>query len=314
LSKLVDASDAAYVLHSFVPLNWMCSAARWHGRLNYLSQSERRRAVRQNLASVPGITSSPAEIDSLTRRLFEYKRVRGLLLAITPRLTADELAKLLPIEGLEHLDEALRRRQGVILLGSHLNSVVLFLAVVTLRQRGYDVRVAMPEPGEPWAPTKVGRKLDRLFNTKRLNELMSAFYAQFNIRPIVRSLAENAIVAQTGDGLHSARFVEVEFLGRSLPFPTGMASIAQATGAVVVPIFQVGAPPSELRIVIEEPWTVERTGNADEALRQKVAAYAKRLEHHLLQNVPCWEHWLIPDTLATIAAWPQKSLKERYEV
>ena len=314
MTKLVDSSDAGYLLYSILPLDRIYGLSRLHGRLTYLVNRRERRAVRSNLAHTVDATRSAGEIDLLTRRFFEYRRIRGIMQAVAPRLTSSEMAELLPVEGLEHLDRALEHGRGAILLGTHLNSLCMFNAIVMLRERGYQIGVALPEEDDPWAPSLLRKAAGRFTGSKTLYELTGAFYAQFNIRPIVRHLAANGIVAQTGDGLHSARFVEVDFLGRRIPFPTGMAGVAQLTGAPIVPIFQVGAPPDRLRIVIEEPWTVERGDDPEAALTEAVAAFARRLEHHLLDNLACWEHWLIEDTLATMASWPQRPLEERYKV
>lgn len=315
MSKVVGSEDAAYLLYSFIPLSWLFALARLHARVASIGRRRERLAVSRNLAAgVVGAGKSRAEIDSLTRQFFEQRAIRGLLLAVAPRLTSAEMAKLFPVEGLEHLDSAVEQKRGVILLGSHLNSLVMFNAIIMLRERGYNIGVALPEAEDPWAPSAVGKCLARSFKTRPMKELIGGFYAQFNIRPIVRALAGGTIVAQTGDGLHSARFVEADFLGRQLPFPTGMMGVAQATGAVVVPMFQVGAAPDELRIVFEEPLTVERGAESDRSLRNAVTAFAKRLEHHLLTSIPAWEHWLIEDTLGTMTSWPQKPLTERYKV
>jgi KDO2-lipid IV(A) lauroyltransferase len=314
LTKLVDSSDAGYLLYSILPLDRIYALSRLHGRLTYLVNRRQRRTVRRNLAQIVGATRSGGEIDQLTRRFFEYRRIRGMMQAVAPRLTNAEMAQRLPVEGLDHLDRALEQGRGAILLGTHLNSVSMFNAIVMLRERGYDIGVALPEERDPWAPSRLRRAVSRLTGTKSLRELIGGFYAQFNIRPIVRHLAANGVVAQTGDGLHSARFVEVDFLGRRIPFPTGMAGVAQLTGAPIVPIFQVGAPPDRLRIIIEEPWTVERGDDPAAALTEAVAAFAQRLEYHLLENIACWEHLLIEDTLATMASWPQRPLQERYNV
>jgi lauroyl/myristoyl acyltransferase len=311
MTRFVNSSDAAYLLYSVLPLDWMCTLARSYGRLTYLVRRRQRSTVRRNLDRAFGETKTSREIESLTRQFFEYTRIRGLLLSVSPRLEALEIEQLLPIEGLEYLDAALERKQGVILLGSHLNPGCWLLTVARLRERGYDVRSAVADPEGPWPPTVVRRFLNRRFRTRALSGSVGAFYAQFNIRPIVRCLSGNAIVAQAGDGLRSARFVEADFLGHRVPFPTGMASVAQITGAVVVPMFHVGTPPDRLRTVIEEPWTVERED--DGALHNAVTAYAKRLEHHVLENIPCWDYWGIADTFSTMATWREKSLKERYE-
>lgn len=314
MTKLVHSSDVGYLLYPVLPLDRILGLSRLHGRLTYVVNRSERRTVRQNLARTFGATKNEAEIDLLARRFFEYRRVRGILQAVAPRLTSSEMETLLPVEGLDHLDRALERGRGAILLGSHLNSLCMFNAVVMLRQRGYDIGVALPESRNPWAPSLLRKAVTRFTGTETLYELMGAFYAQFNIRPIVRHLGDNGIVAQTGDGLHSARFVEVDFLGQRIPFPTGMMSVAQLTGAPIVPIFPVGAPPDTLRIVIEDAWTVERGENPAGAVADAVATFARRLEHHLLDNIACWEHWLVEDVLATMESWSQRSLKERYRV
>jgi lauroyl/myristoyl acyltransferase len=314
MTRLADPSDVAYLAYPVIPLRWLFALARFFGTATYYLQRGPRSTVRRNLERAFGSTKSARELDILTRQFFEYKRIRAAMLAIAPRLSGEQLAKLLRIEGLERLDAALRQNRGVILLGSHINSVCLFLTTMALRERGYNVRTALPVGRDPWPASRLRMLLNRTFKTKSLKELIGGFYAQFNVRPIVRQLADNAIVVQTGDGLHSARFAEVDFLGQKVAFTSGMASVAQLTGSVVVPVFQLGAPPDRLRTVMEEPWTVQRDAGADAALERAVKAYAKRLEAHLLENVPCWEHWLIEDTLATLASWPERPLEERYRM
>ena len=314
MTRLVEPPDVAHVLYPFLPLRALYGLARAHGRVTNLVARRQRATVRANLAGAVGATGAAADVDALTRRFFEYKAARSLLLALATQLTDDELERLLPVDGLEHLDAALELGRGVILLGSHLNSLTMFNAIIMLRRRGYDIGVALPEPDDPWQPSRFRARVARRRRLPSMYESTGAFFAQFNIRPIVSRLAANAIVAQTGDGLHSARFVGAPFLGRELPFPTGMAAVAQLTGAAIVPIFQVGAAPYRLRVVLEEPLTIEKGDDAEAALRAGVAAYARLLEHHLRENLACWEHWLIDDTLATIESWPRRPLEERYQV
>jgi lauroyl/myristoyl acyltransferase len=310
---LVVPADAAYLAAPYLPLPLMYAYARTEARIKHLLNRSEREAVRQNLAAHFGHQRSAAEIALMTRRFFEYDHVRRLQSAIAPRLGPRRLARLFPMEGVENLDRALEAGRGVLLMASHINSAAMFIAILMLRARGYDVRVAMPTRKDPWAASRLRRAFDRLTGGSSLAELIGAFYCQFNIRPIVQALAENVIVSQTGDGWHSVKFVEVEFLGRKLPFTTGVASIAQLTGAMVVPIFHVGAPPA-IRFVIEQPYGVEAAPDREHAIRARVAHYAKLLERHVLENIPCWQHWRVPNTLETLAGWPQRPLMERYRI
>ena len=287
--------------------------ARLNGRMQASLRPGARETVRENLARAFGDVRSGSEISRMSREFFEFERVRALLLTLTPRMSPERLEAMFPFDGLPNLDRALEAGRGVMLLGSHLNSVAMFIAIMMLRLRGYEIGVALPEPGDAWGRTRLRRWLDqRGLGRGTVGEGIGGFYCRFNIRPIVRRLSHNEIVGQTGDGRHSAKFVWVDFLGRKLPFTTGSASIAQLTGASVVPMFQVGAPPDGMRFVIEEPFVVEKGSPAD--LEAKVAAYASRLEHHLRDNIPCWQHWEIPHTLEALAELPKRSLSERIEL
>lgn len=302
--------DLAEILRRVLPQSWMYSIARLHGRLIWALKRDRRRAVARNLAP---FAADDKELRRMTRRFFELRQLRVFMLLMFLGMDPDEWERHISIDGLEHLDAALREGKGVILLVSHLNSIGGFMAIMVLRRRGYDVCLALPSEEELFEPTRVGRFLRRGSPPRTLTELLGGFFVQLNVRPIVRKLAENAIVGQTGDGWHSVAFAKVPFLGRSLPFTTGMMSVAQSTGATVAPLNVVGEAPA-LRGRIAAPFTVPKGEHPETELAEAVASYARALEHDLLENVVCWEHWLIEDTLDTIEGWPERSLQERIRV
>lgn len=312
--KLATLGDIAYLLNPVVSLSWMFQLARVHGRLRYLLRRETRAAIHGNIAAVCAEQKNGANIDRLTRQFFEYQQLRSLLVYLAPRLSLPEMSRLFPVEGLERLDWAVAQGKGVIVLGSHLNSVCMFSAVALLRRRGYRIGVALPTPEPHYSPSLLRRLLAPGSTEHHFTEHIGGFYAQFNVRPIIRRLQDKEAVAMAGDGWHSAAFAPVEFLGRTLPFTTGAMSIARLTGSMVVPLFVVGPPPDGLRVVLEEPFTVEKGRHPESEVQAKVSAWAKRLEHHLLENISCWHHWVIPNTLESMAAWPQRSLRERYEL
>lgn len=310
MPKLVSLGDAAEILHRVLPLSWMYRLARLNGRLVCALRGEKRRVVAANLAP---FADGATELEEMTRQFFEYKQTRVLMLLLFLGMAPEQREEHFGIDGLEHLDSALSEGRGAILLGSHLNSIGVFMAVMILRQRGYDVQVALPSPAELFAPTHFGKLVRRHSQTTSLMEHIGGFHVQFNVRPIVKRLAQNVVIGQTGDGWHSAAFVNVPFLGRSLPFTTGMMSVAQSTGAIVVPFNVVGRPPN-LRCAISAPFRVPKGEDPARELVAAVAGYVRGLEADLRENVTCWEHWLIPDTLETMAGWPARSLRDRYEV
>ncbi len=313
MSKIFNLRDLIFLLYPLVPLPWLYIFARIHGKFKYLSQRNERASVKNNLLTSFGSIKNEPEINRLTRQFFEYKQMRMLLLTLYPKLKPALKDKLFPIEGQEHLDRALLLNKGVILVGSHLNSIITLIGKDILRSKGYDIRVAIPTEDLPYMPTRFGKLIER-FTKVHIGINDGMFYAQFNIRPILRCLAQNAAVILQGDGWHSAGFVAVPFLDRSIPFTTGAMSIARMVETPVVPIFVTGSPPHGLKIVIGEPIALEKSDDPEQDLEMMVGKYVQQLESHLRENIACWEHWLHANALDTMAGLLDKSLSERYDV
>ena len=312
LLNLVDLPYPHYLLYRFMPLKWTCRIVRLEARLIHRFSHDVRSKITHNLFKLFGNTKDRDEIEGLTFRYFELKQLRMMLLYLHTHLKPAQKEKLFPIEGLEHLDHALAEGKGAVLVGSHLNSIMIFVAMDMLRERGYDVHMAIPTKKMPIPPTMFHKWVDRFFSNGHSEYPPGAFYAQFNIRPIVNILEKKGIVVLMGDGSHSAGFVEVDFLGRRAPFTTGAMGISRMTEAPAVPIMITGSPPDGIRINIEEPIPLEKTDDMPRDLRAMVEKYTERLEHHLLQNIACWQQWPSEDGLATMEEAHGKSLSDRY--
>lgn len=314
LKNAFTIEDVAYLLYPVVPFRVLCAAARVQGRLHHLIRRRERQVVRQNLQVAFGHERDMRELNRLTREAFEYRQLRGLLLTLSPKLAARLDARLFPMEGLEHLEGARTGALGPILVTSHLNSICTFIALERLRGRGYDLRLTLPSRVEPYPLSRFRRALYRFTGGETFVERTGAFFAQFNIRPIVRCLTSGTGVIVVGDGWHSASFVKTEFLGHSVHFTTGAMSISRLTGAPVVPMFTLGSPPDGLRFVFEEPILANPLVDAQEDIERMVVQYVRRLEHHVRENIACWQHWFEAEALETMERWPERSLDERYQV
>jgi len=69
----------------------------------------------------------------------------------------------------------------------------------------------------------------------------------------VKALRQNEIVAMLGDRIESQRTMTFDFFGRPTPFPIGVALLALATGATVLPVFVVLGGNWKYRGIIEAP-------------------------------------------------------------
>lgn len=314
MSKLINAADLAHIMHKVVPLKVLMQLAKLQGKKSYRS-GHIGKEVHNNLKKYFSDKYTTRDIERMAREFFEWERARSLMTSLSPSMSADKLSSILTIEGEEHLDTALKRGKGAILLGSHLNSIIMFSAMTMWRKRGYNMSVAFPDEADPWERTRFRKTLEKIGRRHdTLSEAVGGFYCQFNIRPIVKRLQENQIVGQTGDGWHSANFVEAEFLGRKLPFTTASWSIAQVSGAAIIPMFIPGDPSGDMRIILEEPITFDNSTDKKADMEKMIIRYARRLEYHMLHAPQAWQHWLKPDTLDALVKWTQQDIEKRYEM
>jgi KDO2-lipid IV(A) lauroyltransferase len=314
MSTLVNTEDLAHALYKVLPLRLLVQLAKLQGRLNHRS-GHAGKAVHDNFKKYFGESHTASDIQRMSREFFEWERVRSLMASLAPAMSDKKLSQLLTIEGEEHLDAALKRGKGAILLGSHLNSIIMFSAITMWRKRGYDIGVAFPDEADAWGKTRLRPALEKIVGRRdTLSEAVGGFYCQFNIRPIVKRLQQNQIIGQNGDGWHSANFVEAEFLGRKLPFTTASWSIAQVSDAAIIPMFIPGDPSGNMRIVLDPPITFDDSTDKKADMKKMITQYASRLEHFVLQDIQAWQHWLKPDTLDALVEWTQQDIEKRYEM
>lgn len=310
---VMNLTDVAYLLYPATPLNVLSALARMHGRLLYLTRRSARTAVRENLSTLLETSGVPGDLDQMTRSFFEYRQLRMLLLTLVHRLPAGEQDRLFPIEGEERVDEALTAGKGAIMMGSHVNSVCAFLAVYMLRQHGFDVRVAIPTRTFPYDRSPFRKMIDRIFRFEGAWMDDGFFYAQFNVRPILRALEENAIVLLIGDGWHSASFVEVGLLGRRMQLTTGPIGVGVGAGVPILPLFTVGEPPDRLRFLIERRLQSPTTKLSNRQITASmVEEYARRLDVHVRNNLPCLEYLSERNSLRWMENPLEESLIDRY--
>src|SRR5206468_1072509 len=116
-----------------------------------------------------------------------------------------------------------------------------------------------------------------------MTQAIDAFYAQFNVRPLMKELRAKNILVAVGDGWHSASFADAKFLGRTLPFTTGPFALGRAAAVPLVPVFCAGAP-HRMRFEFEPAFVVERTECQQEDVARAVQFYAERVEERMLAD------------------------------
>ncbi len=257
------------------------------GRLRYRLWRRRRRAVENRITALVGPLPSD-RLDRVVETLFVnalQDRVRELPLS---SLGDEALAQFVTIEGMEHVDSALRDGTGGLLLGTRVGSPYMICYV--LRR----MRYPLVRAGRPGVVTRrldaevypgLERALGTVFDDIFLAKGRDSGRLALQLKRMHSVLRSNRLLFVRADGGSVTRPVEVPFFGRDVGFPPGWVSLARLTGAPAMPVFMVReGRAGAVRIQIHSPISRKLIEAPDPAA--PVAAYAEALEAHVRRH-PC---------------------------
>ena len=257
------------------------------GDLFYLLMKKTRANVRKNIEGVSRGRWSNRKIEVFTRKTFQNYGQYLLDYMVMHRLRPSNKHKWVEEEaGGIHMIEALRAGKGVICITPHFGNWeiggLLFsfkggkLNVLTLDERDLDTKSFREE-------LRRTRGIKNLYINPKDDSPMSILDA-------VRALRQNEIVAMLGDRIESQKTMVFEFFGRKTPFPIGVAILAMATGAPVLPVFVVMERNRKYRGVIEPPISFESLSREDRetTIRKGMERLIKKFESYIEKYPDQW--------------------------
>jgi KDO2-lipid IV(A) lauroyltransferase len=192
------------------------------GDLCWLLLRRRRRILENSLART-AMNRSPVERQRLARTTFRnLARCLADVLA-APSMTPGQLLGLIDRSGLEHLDAALARGRGAIVISGHLGNFEL--AGLLLAALGYRCHTV----AESIAP-----ELDRLFTRFRSATGATVTPLERGAGPSLRALDRNEVDMLVADRAIHSTSVPVRFAGGRRPWPSGPAARAIARGTPIL--------------------------------------------------------------------------------
>jgi len=193
------------------------------------------------------------------------------------------MRELIEIEGLKHIENALKRGNGVILLGAHFGNFILQCLRLGSESFTFSTIVNLP-------------KADRLsvIITERANEMglniIPRRQAWAATRETLERLKNNEVVCVIADEEARKGGVFVDFFGHQVPTLKGPALMAIRSGAVVLPTFIHRLDGARQRIVIEPPVEIPRA-DAPDAVEMATAIMTKIIEDVVRKHPEEWS-WI----------------------
>ena len=246
----------------------------------YLRSAQDREAVRENLKSIfPDREISP----SMVREVFRNFGMYLVDFFRFGRLTSDQLRKLVRLEGIEHMEAALKEGKGVVGLTAHLGNFELAGAVLALL--GLPVNAVVLTHQNP--------RVNRFFLGQRERVGVKGIALDHSnwrgsYGDCVVALRRNEILALVGDRDFFDHGLAMPFFGKELKVPTGPAAFSVRTGAPIVPGFLVREKDDTYRFILERPISIPEGLPREEMERKLLEQCLDHMARYIRQYPTQW--------------------------
>jgi lauroyl/myristoyl acyltransferase len=283
MRALLGFLELAAALARVLPRSWGQPLGHVAGAVWYFGAGKTREAVYDNLQHALGRPPSAR----LVRAVFQHGAMNYWDTLVIPRLGRADIDAFVHVDGLEHLEAALKLGRGAILVGGHIGSIAL--AVQSLAVRGYRVtgvveEIKPPELLQFWQKRRQALGLEIVFT----NGLAA--------RALLAALRRNEVVALVSDRDVTGTGPKVRFFGVETTFAEGAAAFALRTGAPILPAMAWRLTDGTVQAAIEPPLAVPASGHGPQARLRLTQAIATRLEYHIRSHPEQWtvfqQRWL----------------------
>ena len=215
---------------SRLPFTWQLAIGRFIGR-TFQQFAGRRRAIAAVNLSLCFPELSAGERDRILAEQFISMGIGVLEMAMSWWAPARRLKKLARVEGLQHLQDALDRDKGVILLSAHFTTLEIGGRLLALHA-----------PFHVMYREHKNAAFDRVMKAARIRHFGKAI-PRGDLRGMLRSLQHNMPVWYAPDQDYGReQSIFVPFFGIPAASITATSRLARISSAAVVPFFQTRLP------------------------------------------------------------------------
>lgn len=249
----------------------------WIGARFFDWFADAREPLRDNLSHVMR-DASPAERDRTARNILRNHLKNYYDFFRSVRLTREDIAKLVNVDGFENLENALARRRGVIFVTAHFGN--LDIVGQTFAIRGFKVTT----PAEHLKPEILYQRIVATRAAKGLTIIP----VDGPLLSLVRALKKNEIVGLASDLDVTKSGILVDFFGAPARLPDGHVQMALRTGAALLPAFALRLPDNTFAAYAEPAVDLQNTGDFQADVRAGVEQVARVMEKWIGRHPEQW--------------------------
>lgn len=262
------------------PLKVSYNVACFLADIHYFLYRRERRAVIGNLKI---ILNKPLDTDDEGLKIIARAVFRNFAKYLVDFLRfsvfdLESIKKIVKLEGLPNLEEALKRGKGVIVLSAHLGNWEL--GGYVLGKYGYSINaVVLPHKNE---------KVNKFFINQREMGNFKSIEIGASLRGCYKALKNNELLALLGDRNFSSSGLMTEFFGKPSLMPKGPSILSIRTGAAVVPTFVIREKDDIFRMTFEKPIYPQTGADEDSESKKLTKQYLQSTENAIRQYPDQW--------------------------
>jgi KDO2-lipid IV(A) lauroyltransferase len=221
-----------------------------------------------------------AQRKDVTRKMVRNLGWMAAEFARFPRLTKENIEKVVILEGHENFLEGQRRGSGVLYLTGHIGAWELSSFAHALY--GYPLHyIARPLDN---------KRLDALVNQYRCSSGNQPIFKNESARVMLKILKDSGTIGILADqNTMPEEGVFVDFFGKSACATAGMARVALHTGAAVVPGYAYWDQTiQKYRLRFEPAVELVRTGDTERDVSENTQRFAKAIEETIRKHPDQW--------------------------
>jgi lauroyl/myristoyl acyltransferase len=268
----------------FLPRIWLIRFSDLLARIGYYCFSSFRIRSVTNITAVFGDRLGRAAAEDIARRSLRNFLRSCIEIAVAMESSDDEVRDLISIVGSEHLDAALAKGSGVLILSAHLGN--FFLVGSRIAIDGYAVSVLVNQPRE----SHLARLLDK-YRLQIRQKTIHAHPRKEALKVLRETLRRNEVAVIISDEYRRGTGIEVPLFGRTVIARRGPATMALRTSAAIVPACLIRQGDGALKLVIEPELELDRSGKSGDQIRENVIRITQWLEGKV-QAYPDQWNWM----------------------
>lgn len=264
-----------------LPMKIVCILGRFLGNALYHTSPKRRKIARINQDIAFGDTKTPEEKNRITRQSMVHMVMIALQCLWVTRNTEERIYQLFPCipQGLEHLEQALKRGKGAFYLMAHYGNWEALGMYWGYRNFSQVYSIA--------------RKLDNPYLEKFITDLRTTsgggvFHKEGSPLKVVRALKNNYCVAVMMDQNGGIGGLFVDFFGKKAATPRSLALLSYSTGAPVLPLIPYPTDNGTYQAVLLPEIKMEKTDDKDADIFRWTQEYQKVLEKIIRERPEPW--------------------------